>query len=84
MERDHPLIVRLTSSAPFLPALRLGRGPFGRPGDRRLGRDGAGGFGQDGRMAGQAALQDLARVLREMKTVGDLFGCGAPRVAPAA
>ncbi len=79
MQRHHPLVGRLTPPAPFLLPARFRGRLFGRAGGGALGRDGARSLGQDSRMAGQAALQDLACVLQEMKAVGDLFGLRRPQ-----
>jgi hypothetical protein len=79
MQRHHPLLGRLTPPAPFLLPQRFAGRPFGRAGGGILRRDGTRSLGQDRMMAGQAALQDLARILQEMKAVGDLFGLWRPQ-----
>ncbi len=91
MEPHHPLVVRLTRPASLLRAARFRRGPFGRAGSGIRWSDGPCGVGQDGRLAGQAALQDLAGILQEVKAVGDLLGlrrpqgrCGGIVAAPVA
>ena len=79
MEPHHPLVVRLTRPASLLRAARFRRGPFGRAGSGIRWSDGPCGVGQDGRLAGQAALQDLAGILQEVKAVGDLLGLRRPQ-----
>jgi len=79
MEPHHPLVGRLTRPASLLLPARFRRGPFGRAGSGIRWSAGPCGLGQDGMMAGQAALQDLTCVLQEMKAVGDLLGLRRPQ-----
>jgi hypothetical protein len=79
MERHDARRGGLAPPTPFVLAPGFGGRPFGRAGHSISRRAGAGRWGQDRMMAREAALQDLARVLHQMKAVGDVFGLWRPK-----